>query len=146
MPLVSFEALPDEARVWVFGVERTLAEAEQESFLNAVDQFLETWVAHGAPLTCGRDCELVPPEPGGLVVLIEALAEAEYGVGVGVGRGGGGGPARGLEALGEGGDRGVDRPVGADLGAFGVDVGLTTALTREPAVFLGFLIAGSFSA
>ncbi len=55
MPLVSFEALPDEARVWVFGVERTLAEAEQESFLNAVDQFLETWVAHGAPLTCGRD-------------------------------------------------------------------------------------------
>ena len=55
MPMVSFEALPDESRLWVFGVERTLAEAEQESFLSAVDQFLETWVAHGVPLTCGRD-------------------------------------------------------------------------------------------
>jgi hypothetical protein len=55
MPMVPFEALPDESRLWVFGVERTLAEAEQESFLSAVDRFLETWVAHGVPLTCGRD-------------------------------------------------------------------------------------------
>ncbi len=55
MPMVPFEALPYESRLWVFGVERTLGEAEQENFLNAVDSFLETWVAHGAPLTCGRD-------------------------------------------------------------------------------------------
>jgi len=55
MPMVPFEALPDESRLWVFGVERTLAEADQESFLSAVDLFLETWVAHGVPLTCGRD-------------------------------------------------------------------------------------------
>ena len=55
MPMVPFEALPDESRLWVFGVERTLTEAEQESFLSAVDLFLETWVAHGIPLTCGRD-------------------------------------------------------------------------------------------
>ncbi len=55
MPMVPFEALPDESRLWVFGVERSLAEAEKESFLSAVDLFLETWVAHGVPLTCGRD-------------------------------------------------------------------------------------------
>ena len=55
MPMVPFEALPDESRLWVFGVERTLDDAEQESFLNAVDRFLETWAAHGVLLTCGRD-------------------------------------------------------------------------------------------
>ena len=55
MPMVPFEALPDESRLWVFAVERTLTDADQESFLSAVDLFLETWVAHGVPLTCGRD-------------------------------------------------------------------------------------------
>ena len=55
MPKISFEALPDESRLWVFAVERALEEADQESFLSAVDQFLETWAAHGVPLTCGRD-------------------------------------------------------------------------------------------
>ena len=55
MSMVPFETLPDQSRLWVFGVERTLAGAEQESFLRAVDLFLETWAAHGVPLTCGRD-------------------------------------------------------------------------------------------
>ena len=55
MPMVPLEVLPDESRLWVFAVERTLAEGEQESFMSAVDRFLETWVAHGVPLTCGRD-------------------------------------------------------------------------------------------
>ena len=55
MPMVPFEVLPDESRLWVFAVERTLVEADQENFLSAVDRFLETWTAHGVPLTCGRD-------------------------------------------------------------------------------------------
>ena len=55
MPMVPFETLPDESRLWVFGVERTLSEGEQDNLLSAVDLFLETWAAHGAPLTCGRD-------------------------------------------------------------------------------------------
>ena len=55
MPMVPFEVLPDESRLWVFAVERTLVEADQENFLSAVDRFLETWAAHGVPLTCGRD-------------------------------------------------------------------------------------------
>ena len=55
MSMVPFETLPDQSRLWVFGVERTLVGAEQESFLRAVDLFLETWAAHGVPLACGRD-------------------------------------------------------------------------------------------
>lgn len=55
MPKIPFEALPDESRLWVFGVERALAEDEQKSLLAAVDLFLETWAAHGASLICGRD-------------------------------------------------------------------------------------------
>ena len=55
MPIVSFEMLPAESRLWVFGVERALGHEEQESFLRAVDGFLESWVAHGSPLRCGRD-------------------------------------------------------------------------------------------
>jgi len=55
MPLVPFGTLPDESRLWVFGVERTLSEGEQDNLLSAVDLFLETWAAHGAPLMCGRD-------------------------------------------------------------------------------------------
>jgi hypothetical protein len=55
MPMVPFEVLPDDSRLWVFGVERPLKENERESFLAAVDRFLEIWSAHGVPLTCGRD-------------------------------------------------------------------------------------------
>jgi hypothetical protein len=55
MPRIPFETLPDESRLWVFGVGRDLEEAEEQSFLDAVDQFLETWAAHGVPLRCGRD-------------------------------------------------------------------------------------------
>ena len=55
MPMVPFESLPDESRLWVFAVERTLEGGDQETFLGFVDQFLETWAAHGVPLICGRD-------------------------------------------------------------------------------------------
>jgi hypothetical protein len=55
MPLVAFEELPDESRLWVFGIDRALGQQEQKMFLQAVDQFLETWVSHGAPLRSGRD-------------------------------------------------------------------------------------------
>jgi len=55
MPLLSFDALPDDARVWVFASGAPLgAEAEGE-LLTAVDTFLAQWKAHGAPLTVGRD-------------------------------------------------------------------------------------------
>ncbi len=55
MPRVEFATLPDHARVWVFAGERTLAPAEREALVAAVTAFLDNWVAHGRPLTCGYD-------------------------------------------------------------------------------------------
>ena len=55
MPIVSFESLPGESRVWVFGSDRTLEERDAERLLAEVDRFLSQWKAHGVPLTCARD-------------------------------------------------------------------------------------------
>jgi hypothetical protein len=55
MPIVSFTSLPDPSRVWVFGAERPLDALAEEALLTAVDRYLATWKAHGAPLTVSRD-------------------------------------------------------------------------------------------
>jgi len=54
MPKVSFDELPDNGRLWVFPASRDLSDAEGRSCLAAVDEFLATWSAHGAPLKSGR--------------------------------------------------------------------------------------------
>ena len=55
MPKVDFQRLPDDARLWVFGVERPLTEEEERLLLEGVDDFLESWKAHGTPLVCARE-------------------------------------------------------------------------------------------
>ncbi|MGH7720476.1 MAG: hypothetical protein ACREON_16720 [Gemmatimonadaceae bacterium] len=55
MPRVLIEALPDDARAWVFASDRPLAGPDAARVLEEVDRFLDTWQAHGAPLTCARD-------------------------------------------------------------------------------------------
>ena len=55
MPIVSFDSLPDESRVWVFGSDRPLAGEDAERLLGEVDRFLGQWKAHGVPLACARD-------------------------------------------------------------------------------------------
>ncbi len=55
MPSASFESLPDGSRLWVFGSDQTITGAASETLLGETDRFLETWAAHGTPLTCGRD-------------------------------------------------------------------------------------------
>jgi hypothetical protein len=55
MPQVAFNALPDEARVWVFGAANAIDEPKAARLLGAVDDFLEQWHAHGSPLLCARD-------------------------------------------------------------------------------------------
>ncbi|MEO8577838.1 MAG: hypothetical protein ABI556_14100 [Gemmatimonadales bacterium] len=58
MPKVDFNALPDTARVWVYGAERELGESGEKQLLSAVDSFLDQWKAHGTPLSSSRDwCE-----------------------------------------------------------------------------------------
>lgn len=55
MPLVPIENLPDDARVWVFGAEKSLDPQATDLLLGEVDRFLSQWHAHGSPLTVGRD-------------------------------------------------------------------------------------------
>ena len=55
MPQIRFDALPEDARVWIFAAERVLAPAEQERLLAHVDAFIGQWAAHDMPLTAGRE-------------------------------------------------------------------------------------------
>jgi hypothetical protein len=55
MPLVKLENIPDDARTWVFGADKTLEATASETLLGEVDRFLSQWKAHGSPLTVGRD-------------------------------------------------------------------------------------------
>jgi hypothetical protein len=55
MPAVPFDALPDDARLWVFASPAPLDATQRARLLDEVDRFLETWAAHGAPLRAARD-------------------------------------------------------------------------------------------
>ena len=55
MPVVNFDALPDQARVWVFGAAAPVTGAAAQALLSAVDAHLANWRAHGAPLVCARE-------------------------------------------------------------------------------------------
>ena len=55
MPVVKFDQLPDDARVWIFGAVAPVDDVDTPKLLAAVDSFLLTWHAHGHPLTCARD-------------------------------------------------------------------------------------------
>jgi hypothetical protein len=55
MPAVPFEALPDDARVWVFAAADPLTGDAASRVLAEVDRFLDRWAAHGVPLRCARD-------------------------------------------------------------------------------------------
>lgn len=54
MPLVPFDTLPDDARVWVFGSDRPIEGERERTLLDAVDTFLGGWKAHGFPLSSAR--------------------------------------------------------------------------------------------
>jgi hypothetical protein len=54
-PMTTLEHLPDSARLWIFGVSRTLSGDEEARLLEAVDAFLEGWKAHGYPLAAARE-------------------------------------------------------------------------------------------
>ena len=55
MPLVAFDSLPDDARLWVFGSSHAVDARGTETLLTSVDQWMSQWTAHGAPLTCARE-------------------------------------------------------------------------------------------
>jgi hypothetical protein len=55
MPIVEFDALPSDARVWVFSADTALTEPNLHTLLTEVDRFLSSWKAHGHPLRAARD-------------------------------------------------------------------------------------------
>jgi hypothetical protein len=55
MPLVPFDRLPDDARVWVFAASDALDGQHAATLLREVESYLAQWKAHGEPLTCSRD-------------------------------------------------------------------------------------------
>ena len=55
MPHVPFEKLPDDSRIWIFGSDRAITADSEKSLLAETDRFLQSWAAHGSPLTGGRD-------------------------------------------------------------------------------------------
>lgn len=54
MPRTDFDALPDDARIWVFTADPALDSAQESELLDRVDRFLDGWNAHGHPLTGAR--------------------------------------------------------------------------------------------
>jgi len=55
MPKIPFDAMPDSARVWVFGAAAPVTGVAADTMLAAVDEHLAQWKAHGVPLVCARD-------------------------------------------------------------------------------------------
>ena len=55
MSLVPFSALPDTARIWIFGADKPLSGAVVDTLLAEVDSYLDQWKAHGFPLRAARE-------------------------------------------------------------------------------------------
>ncbi|HEX9886391.1 MAG TPA: hypothetical protein VGA70_07870 [Longimicrobiales bacterium] len=89
MPRIDFDALPDDARLWVFGASRPLHAEQADLLLAEVDAFLGGWAAHGSPLTCARDWRhgrfllvavderSVPPSGCSIDAMVRVLKELE---------------------------------------------------------------------
>ncbi len=55
MPAVQIDALPDDARVWVFAANDVLSRDAELLLLAEADAFLAQWRAHGTPLLGARE-------------------------------------------------------------------------------------------
>jgi hypothetical protein len=55
MPKIDFDLMPPEARLWVFASDSELGDEARDQLLARVDAFLDSWNAHGSPLTAARD-------------------------------------------------------------------------------------------
>ena len=54
MPVVDFNSLPDDSRVWVYGAKAGLSADAEKMMLEEVDDFLKQWAAHGNALYSAR--------------------------------------------------------------------------------------------
>lgn len=52
---VSFNEMPDQARVWVYQMNREISASESEKMTEVMQNFCSQWQAHGAPLKTSFD-------------------------------------------------------------------------------------------
>ncbi len=50
MSIDTFDSLPDEARLWIYGADRRLSPDEQSELLDTLDEFFADWMSHGRPV------------------------------------------------------------------------------------------------
>jgi len=55
MPRIDISRLPDESRIWIFGISPALDEPKSSRLLSLVDRFLDDWSAHGQATVSARD-------------------------------------------------------------------------------------------
>lgn len=54
MPRTDINSLPDDARIWIFGISPPLDDAQRDAVLETVDPFLDQWAAHNVAITSAR--------------------------------------------------------------------------------------------
>lgn len=50
MDITAFEGMPDDTRVWVYGLDRPLDDATRERVTAVLDEFMKTWTSHDVPV------------------------------------------------------------------------------------------------
>jgi len=55
MPRIDISRLPDESRIWIFGISPALDARKSARLLAVVDTFLDEWSAHAQPIVSARD-------------------------------------------------------------------------------------------
>ena len=53
MSIVDFAALPDHARVWIFGADHPLTDVQTGALYRRLNPFIAQWTAHSAKLASG---------------------------------------------------------------------------------------------
>jgi hypothetical protein len=54
MPRTGLDQLPDDSRIWVFGISPALDATQSAEVLATIDPFLDAWAAHNVPITSAR--------------------------------------------------------------------------------------------
>jgi hypothetical protein len=55
MPHLDISQLPDDSRIWIFGISPALDERQSARLLKGVDTFLDGWTAHNMLIYSARD-------------------------------------------------------------------------------------------